>query len=319
MRILHSDAPRGKSPVRGPPMTGIFRAEPHPGPCVPKIWIDGQYLEKADARISVYDHGLLYGDGVFEGIRAYDRRVFRLRQHVDRIYASAHAIVLDIPMARDAMCAMVDDCVRVNGLNDAYIRLVVTRGVGDLGMDPVKCPKPTIFCIADAISLWPKEKYERGLGVVTVPTPVNQPHNLSPQVKSLNYLAHIMAKVEATNAGADEALMLDPSGMVAEGSGQNVFCVQGRTLRTPPESAGILRGITRGAIVEVAHEAGYDVSEAPLTRYDIYSADEAFFSGTAAEVAGIVKLDGRRIGEGKVGPITRDIAARFTALARRAD
>jgi branched-chain amino acid aminotransferase len=286
---------------------------------VPKIWIDGKYFEKADAKVSVFDHGLLYGDGVFEGIRAYNKRVFRLKQHVDRLYASARAIMLTIPMGKEQMTAMVEDCVRINGLTDAYIRLVVTRGFGDLGLDPSKCPKATVFCIADAIALWSKERYDRGLTMITVPTPVNQSHNLSPQVKSLNYLAHIMAKIEADNAGADEALMLESSGMVAEGSGQNVFCVSGRTLRTPPDSAGILRGITRAAVVEIAREAGYDVAEAMLTRYDLYTADEIFLSGTAAEIVGAVKLDGRKIGTGNVGPVTKDVAARFSALARGSD
>jgi branched-chain amino acid aminotransferase len=286
---------------------------------VPKIWIDGKYFDKADAKISVFDHGVLYGDGVFEGIRAYNKKVFRLTQHVDRLYASAQAIMLAIPMGKEQMTAMVEDCVRVNGLSDAYIRLVVTRGFGDLGLDPAKCPKATVFCIADAIALWPKERLDRGLTMITVPTPVNQSHNLSPQVKSLNYLAHIMAKIEADNAGADEALMLEPSGTVAEGSGQNVFCVSGRTLRTPPDSAGILRGITRAAVVEIAREAGYDVAEATLTRYDFYTADEIFLSGTAAEIVGVVKLDGRKIGTGNVGPVTKDVAARFSALARGSD
>ena len=202
-----------------------------------KIWIDGQFYAKEDARISVFDHGLLYGDGVFEGIRAYAGKVFRLRQHVDRLYASARAILMNIPMTPEAMCDMVEECMAENGLTDAYIRLVVTRGFGDLGLDPRKCPRPTVFCIADHIALWPKETYERGLNMITVPTPVNQPHNLSPQIKSLNYLAHIMAKVEAINAQADEALMLEPSGVVAEGSGQNVFCVSGKLLRTPPSHA----------------------------------------------------------------------------------
>jgi branched-chain amino acid aminotransferase len=286
---------------------------------VPKIWIDGKYFEKDDAKISVFDHGLLYGDGVFEGIRAYNRKVFRLRQHVDRLYASAHALLLTIPMTRDAMCAMVDDCVRENGLTDAYIRLVVTRGVGDLGMDPRKCLKPTVICIADRIALWPNEVYERGLTMTTVVTPVNPPHGIPPQVKSLNYLAHIMARMEAVIAGTDECLMLDATGVVAEGSGENVFCVQGRTLRTPPEFAGILRGVTRGAICDVARDAGFTVVETSLTRYDLYSADEVFLTGTAAEIVGVVKLDGRVISDGKVGAVTRDMALRFSALARGAD
>jgi branched-chain amino acid aminotransferase len=301
--------------VAAPPLS--YRPTSTRGRRVPKIWLDGKFVEKDEAKVSVFDHGLLYGDGVFEGIRAYDRKVFRLRQHVDRLYASAHAILLAIPMAKDAMVAMVDECVRINGLADAYIRLVVTRGVGDLGMDPRKCPTPTIFCIADAITLWPKEKYERGLTVVTVPTPVNQPSNLSPQIKSLNYLAHIMAKMEAVAAGADECLMLETTGMVAEGSGQNVMVVNGRTLRTPPEHAGILRGVTRGALLEVAREAGYTVVETSLTRYDLYTADEVLLCGTAAEVVGVQKLDGRVIGTGVAGSVTKDLAARFAALARR--
>jgi branched-chain amino acid aminotransferase len=303
--------------VRRRGAAAILSAYFHPGRRVPKIWLDGKFVEKDEAKVSVFDHGLLYGDGVFEGIRAYDRKVFRLRQHVDRLYASAHAILLAIPMAKDAMVAMVDECVRINGLADAYIRLVVTRGVGDLGMDPRKCPTPTIFCIADAITLWPREKYERGLTVVTVPTPVNQPSNLSPQIKSLNYLAHIMAKMEAVAAGADECLMLETTGMVAEGSGQNVMVINGRTLRTPPEHAGILRGVTRGALLEVAREAGYTVAETSLTRYDLYTADEVLLCGTAAEVVGVQKLDGRVIGTGAAGSVTKDLAARFAALARR--
>lgn len=286
---------------------------------MPKIWIDGKFFEKDDAKVSVFDHGLLYGDGVFEGLRAYNGRVFRLRQHVDRLYASARAIMLEIPMTREAMCAMVDECMKVNKLHDAYIRLVVTRGYGDLGLDPSKCPKPTIFCIADTIALWPKERYQRGLNAVTVPTPVNQPHNLSPAIKSLNYLAHILAKVEAANAGADEAIMLDNSGIVAEGSGQNVFAISGNTLRTPPGYAGILRGVTRAAIIELACNAGHTVREEPLTRYDLYVSDEVFLSGTAAEIVGVVKLDGRIIGTGGVGPITNDLATRFRDLASGGD
>ncbi len=283
---------------------------------MPKIWLDGKFYEKDDAKISVFDHGLLYGDGVFEGIRAYNGKVFRLRQHVDRLYASAHAILLAIPMSKDAMCAMVEECLTVNGLTDAYIRLVVTRGYGDLGLDPRKCPKPTVFCIADTIALWPKETYERGLALITVPTPVNPPHHISPQIKSLNYLAHIMAKMEAVNAGADDALMLDASGVVAEGTGQNIFCVNGRLIRTPPDSAGILRGVTRNAIMELARAAGYEVRETTIGRYDLYTADEAFLTGTAAEMVGIVSVDGRKVGQG-VGPVTRDLASRFKELANR--
>jgi branched-chain amino acid aminotransferase len=284
---------------------------------VPQVWIDGKFYDAADAKISVFDHGLLYGDGVFEGIRAYNGRVFRLKQHLDRLYASARAIWLDIPMAQDAMTELCEECVRVNQLSDAYIRLVVTRGYGDLGLDPRKCRKPTIVCIADKIALFPGEVYERGLTMMTAPTPVNHREGLSPRVKSLNYLAHILAKIEAINAGVDEALMLESTGEVAEGVGENVFCVSNHTLRTPPAYSGILRGVTRDAVMELGREAGFDVREESLNRYDLYTADEVFLSGTAAEVVGVVKLDGRKIGCGSVGKVTRDLAARFRDLVTR--
>ena len=284
---------------------------------MPKIWIDGKYYDKDDAKISVFDHGVLYGDGVFEGIRAYGGRVFRLKQHIERLYLSAKTILLTIPMTPEAMTAMVEDCIKVNGLKDAYVRLVVTRGIGDLGLDPRKCPTATVFCIADKIALWPEEVYERGLSLVTVSTPVNTPNGLPPQVKSLNYLSHIMGKVEAINAGADEALMLEATGEVAEGSGQNLFCVTGRLLRTPPGYQGILRGVTRQAVIELGREAGLEVREETITRYDLYTADEAFLSGTAAEIVGISRVDGRALNGGRVGPITKDLAARFKQLAAR--
>ena len=284
---------------------------------MPKIWIDGKYYDKDEARISVFDHGLLYGDGVFEGIRAYNGKVFRLRQHVDRLFASAKAILLDVGLTREAVCAVVEDGLAVNGLTDAYIRLVVTRGYGDLGLDPRKCPRATVICITDGIALWPHGKYEQGLSMVTVPTPVNQPDHLSPQIKSLNYLAHIMAKVEAIHAGADEALMLDPHGSVAEGSGQNVFFVNGKQLQTTPGHAGILRGVTRAAVMELAVAAGYEVRQEPINRYDLYTADEVFLTGTAAEIVGVTRLDGREIGSGSIGAVTKDMAARFKELAQR--
>jgi len=284
---------------------------------VPQIWIDGKFYEKDEAKVSVFDHGLLYGDGVFEGIRAYNGRVFRLKQHLDRLYASAKAILLDIPMAQDAMTAMVLECMRVNQLSDAYIRLVITRGVGDLGLDPRKCVKPSVICIADKIALFAAAAAERGLTMMTAPTPVNHREGLSPRVKSLNYLAHILAKWEAVNAGVDEALMLESTGEVAEGVGENVFCVTNHTLRTPPAYSGILRGVTRDAVIELGRAAGYDVREESLNRYDLYTADEVFLTGTAAEVVGVIKLDGRKIGCGSVGPVTRDLAARFRDLVSR--
>ena len=301
--------------MRSNPPAAILPATHTLGFAVPKIWIDGKYYDKEDAKVSVFDHGVLYGDGVFEGIRAYGGKVFRLKQHIDRLFASAKTIMLDIPMTPGATIAMVEDCLRVNALSDAYLRLVVTRGIGDLGLDPRKCPKATVFCIADKIALWPPEVYQRGLSLVTVSTPVNTPNGLPPQVKSLNYLSHIMGKVEAINAGADEALMLEATGEVAEGSGQNLFCLNGRVLRTPPGYQGILRGVTRQAVMELAREAGHEVREETITRYDLYTADEVFLTGTAAEIVGVTKVDGRVLSGGSVGPVTKDLAARFKQLA----
>ena len=280
------------------------------------IWLDGQWLGSEDARISVFDHGLLYGDGVFEGMRVYDGRVFRLQEHLERLYDSAQAIRLDIPLARPEMEQVTLEGIRRAGLRDGYLRHVVTRGVGDLGFDPRKCSKATTFIIFDTIRLWPQEFYERGLRVVTASTPIPHRESLSPRVKSLNYLPHILAKLEGIEAGADEVLMLDSAGSVAEGSGQNLFIVKHRVIRTPPAHAGILRGVTRDAIIEIAREAGYDVREEMLNRYDVYTAHEAFFSGTAAEVVYIRQVDGRVIGDGAIGPVTRDMADRFQRLAR---
>jgi branched-chain amino acid aminotransferase len=284
---------------------------------VPQIWIDGKFYDGDQAKISVFDLGVLYGDGVFEGIRAYGGRVFRLKQHLDRLYASAKAIWLDIPMTQDAMADLVNECIKINSLSDAYVRLVVTRGFGDLGLDPRKCKKPTIFCIADKIALFPAEVAKRGLTMMTAPTPVNHREGLSPRIKSLNYLAHILAKIEAINAGADEALMLESTGEVAEGVGENIFCVTNHTLRTPPAYSGILRGVTRDAVIELGPSAGLEVREESLNRYDLFTADEVFLTGTAAEVVGVVKLDGRKIGCGSVGKVTQDLAARFRDLVTR--
>ena len=284
---------------------------------MPKVWIDGTYYEKADAKISVFDHGLLYGDGVFEGIRAYGGRIFRLAQHLDRLYASARAIALEVWMPKAEMAAMCEACIRDNGLQDAYIRLIVTRGVGDLGLDPRKCTKASIICIADKIALFPAAVYERGLAMMTAATPVHHREGVSPRIKSLNYLAHILAKIEAVAAGADEALMLEAGDGVAEGVGENVFALHGKVLLTPPAYAGILRGVTRDVVKDIAVAAGYQVREETMTRYDIYTADEVFLTGTAAEVVGVVKLDGRVIGSGSVGPVTRQLAAQFKELVAR--
>lgn len=280
------------------------------------IWMDGEWYDRETARLPVYDHGLLYGDGVFEGIRVYDGKIFRLEEHVDRLYDSAKAILLEIPHPKEEMGAIISETVERSGLADAYIRPIITRGVGDLGIDPRKCGRPTVIVIVDTIRVWPQEVYDRGLSVVTAATPIPHRESLSPRVKSLNYLAHILAKMEGNNAGADEILMLEAGGTVSEGSGQNLFIVKGRTLTTPPPHAGILVGVTRNAVMEIGREAGYEVREAMINRYDIYTADEAFFTGTASEVAPIRMVDGRVIGGGRAGPITKDIHARFHALVR---
>jgi len=281
------------------------------------VWIDGTYKDRATAMVSVFDHGLLYGDGVFEGIRVYGKRVFRLAAHMDRLYDSAKGISLEIPTAKAEFTRIVEEAVARSGLAEAYIRLVVTRGVGDLGLDPRKCARPSLICIVDTISLWPAERYEKGLVCQSAATPIAHRENLSPRIKSLNYLAHILAKIEGIAAGVDEVLMLDSGGFVAEASGMNVFAVRGRRLRTPPEWAGILRGVTRDVVMQLAAEAGYAVEEYPLTRYDLYTADEVFLTGTAAELVGIARIDGRAIGGGVTGPITRDLMGRFKDLVRR--
>jgi len=283
------------------------------------VWIDGTWYDRGSAVVSVFDHGLLYGDGVFEGIRAYGGRVFRLDAHLDRLFGSAKAIWLEIPMAKDVMGRMIEEGVAKSGIKDSYIRLVVTRGVGDLGLDPRKCAKPTVFCIFDTIKLWPQDRYDKGLTALTAATPIHHRESLSPRVKSLNYLSHILAKVEGIAAGVDEVIMLDSAGYVAEASGMNLFAVSNSTLRTPPPYTGILRGVTRDTVIELGREAGYAVEELPMNRYDLYTADEVFLTGTAAEVVAISKLDGRSIGRGVAGPVTRDLATRFRAYVTRDD
>ena len=280
------------------------------------IWLDGAWHDRDTAKVSVFDHGLLYGDGVFEGIRVYAGKVFRLTEHIDRLYDSARAIWLTVPMPREEMIAVTEEAVRRSGLAEAYVRHIITRGVGDLGLDPRKCARPSIIIIVDGIRMWPAELYDHGLRVITAATPIPQRESLSPRVKSLNYLAHILARIEGINAGADEVLMLDSAGHVAEGSGENIFVVKGGVVRTPPAHAGILKGVTRDAMIELAAAAGYAVREEVLNRYDIYTADEAFFTGTAAEIIGIRELDGRTIGEGRRGPVTSELARRFHALTR---
>jgi branched-chain amino acid aminotransferase len=256
---------------------------------------------------------------VFEGIRVYNRRVFRLTQHIDRLYASAKGVWLEIPLAKAAVHRLVEEAVTKSGLDDAYIRLVVTRGVGDLGLDPRKCATPSIICIVDTIQLWPQDRYDKGLTALTAATPIHHRESLSPRIKSLNYLSHILAKVEGIAASVDEVIMLDAQGYVAEASGMNLFAVTNGTLKTPPAYAGILRGVTRDAIIELARDATYGVEEVPLNRYDLYTADEMFLTGTAAEVIAVTKLDGRVIGTGKPGPTTQELAKRFKVLATRGD
>jgi branched-chain amino acid aminotransferase len=282
----------------------------------PVVWLDGEWCDRSTAMISVYDHGLLYGDGVFEGIRVYGGKIFRLQEHLERLYDSAKAIWLSIPQSLEEMAEITEEAVRRSGIAEAYIRHIVTRGVGDLGLDPRKCPKPTVMIIVDTIKLFPEHVYEAGLSVITAGTPIPQRESLSPRVKSLNYLPHILAKMEGIAAGADEVIMLDTSGFVAEGSGQNIFVVKHGALKTPPPFAGLLKGVTRDAVIEQARDAGYAVEETMLNRYDVYTADEAFFTGTATEIVGIRQLDGRLIGSGKPGPVTRDLRSRFQALAR---
>jgi branched-chain amino acid aminotransferase len=281
-----------------------------------QININGKMYSKADARISVYDHGLLYGDGVFEGIRVYGGKVFRLHEHIERLYESAKHIFLEIPWSREKMTEEVQRTVAVNHKVDGYIRLVVTRGGGSLGLDPGKCSDPQIIVIVDDISLYPARYYDEGLEVVTASVIRNHPNALSARVKSLNYLNNILAKIEAVRAGCQEAIMLNHQGEVAECTGDNIFVVKHGLLRTPPSNAGILEGITRGAVIELAEAAGITVQQVALSRHDVYAADECFLTGTAAEVVPVVKVDGRAIGTGKPGPITRQLRERFQILAR---
>jgi branched-chain amino acid aminotransferase len=280
-----------------------------------KIWINGKYFDKHDAKVSVYDHGFLYGDGIFEGIRVYSGKVFKHKEHIDRLYESAKAIMLTIPMSPLEMMKVVEDAVAVNKKVDGYIRLVVTRGAGNLGLDPRKC-EPVVIVIVDDISLYPPELYENGLEVITSSYIRNHPNATNPRVKSLNYLNNILAKMEAIRAGCLEAIMLNHKGEVAECTGDNLFVVKNGVLKTPPPDAGILEGITREFVIGLAEKAGVPFKEATLTRHDVYVADEIFLTGTAAEVIAVTKVDGRTIGEGKQGPLTKKLRDAFTAAVR---
>jgi branched-chain amino acid aminotransferase len=281
-----------------------------------KIYVDGEYYAENEAKVSVFDHGLLYGDGIFEGIRFYKGRVFKLPEHMERLWESARAIALTIPLTRVEMEAALLETIRRNELQDGYIRLVVTRGKGNLGLSPERCPKASVIIIAATIQLYPPEKYETGMVMVTCATRRTSPAALSPAVKSLNYLNNIMAKIEATHAKADEGLMLNEEGYVAECTGDNIFVIKHGRIVTPPISSGALRGITRQVVFDVCEELGIAIHEAQMTRYDIYTADECFLTGTAAEVIAAIELDTRIIGDGKPGPVTQRIIARFREITQ---
>ena len=281
------------------------------------VYLNGNLIDKDQAVISVFDHGLLYGDGVFEGIRAYHGKVFEADAHVDRLWDSASAIMLKIPITKDQMKADVVRTVQANELTDAYIRVVVTRGVGTLGLDPDRCSSPQVIIIVEKMSLYSDEAYEHGLEIVTVPTIRNHPQALDPRIKSLNYLNNILAKIEGKIAGAPEALMLNYKGHVAECSGDNVFTVRNGKVFTPSVASGILKGITREVVIRLAREAGHVVHEVEMTRYDLFNASECFLTGTAAEVIAVVKIDARVIGDGKPGPVTRDLLLRFREYAKK--
>jgi branched-chain amino acid aminotransferase len=282
------------------------------------VYIDGKFVPKEEAKVSVFDHAFLYGDAVFEGIRAYNGRVFRLEEHIDRLYDSARAIWLEIQIPKKEMMEIVAESCRKNNLKDAYIRLVVTRGVGDLGLDPRKCHgNASIVCIADKIALYPEEFYEKGLKAITAATRRNYGEVLAPQVKSNNYLPNIMAKIEAITAGCLEAICMSREGFVTEGTGDNIFIVKDGTLKTPHPAVGILKGVTRKAIMELAEQEGIPVEETFMNRFDVYTADEIFFTGTAAEVIPVVEVDSRKIGEGVPGPITKKLRSLFMELVKK--
>ena len=282
-----------------------------------KVYINGHLYDKQDAKISVYDHGLLYGDGVFEGMRIYGGKVFRIQDHLERLWHSAKAIWLEIPLSMQDLAEAVEKTVQANGLVEGYVRLVVTRGAGTLGLDPNYTSNPQVIIIADRISLYPQEYYEKGLEIITVSTIRNHPAALSPRIKSLNYLNNILAKIEGLQAGCVEALMLNHRGEVAECTGDNIFLVTRGQLLTPSIDAGILEGITRAVVLELAIEAGIPVREIPLTKHDVYIADECFLTGSAAEVVPVVKVDSRRIGDGRPGPITQRLLTRFHEITRQ--
>lgn len=280
------------------------------------IYLNGEYVAEAEAKISLFDHGLLYGDGIFEGIRAYHGRVFKLAEHLTRLYESAQSILLNIGISMEDMEKVVTGTLRKNNLANAYIRLVVTRGVGDLGLDPANCPRASIFCIADQIMLFASEMYEKGLDVKTVAIRRTNPDSLSPRVKSLNYLNSILAKIEASQAGVKEAIMLTQEGYVVEGTADNIFIVRKNVLVTPPLSAGCLEGVTRNAVIFLARQSGIEVREELFTRHDVYTAQECFLTGTAAELIPVIKVDGRSIGQGVPGQVFNTLLKAFRELTQ---
>jgi len=281
-----------------------------------KIYINGKYYSEKDAKISVFDHGLLYGDGVFEGIRAYHGKVFFCNEHIDRLFDSAKAIALKVPMSKKKMVEAVVDACKKNKITNGYIRLIITRGVGSLGLNPYLCKTPQVIIIAGDIQLYPKKLYETGMPVITVGTVRNHVEALNPRIKSLNYLNNVMAKIEAINSNVMECIMMNPQGFVAEASGDNVFALKGNVLRTPPSWCGALEGITRNAVMELAREEGLDVREDVLTRYDLFTADEVFLTGTAAEIIAVIDVDKRKIGTGKPGKVTKKLLAAFSELTK---
>ncbi len=280
----------------------------------PKVYINGKLYPKDEAKISVFDHGLLYGDGVFEGIRCYNGNIFKLSEHIDRLYDSAKAISMEIQLTRDELKDAVANTLKANNLKDSYIRLIVTRGVGKLGLNPFLCAESQVIIITDFIQLYSKELYEKGLDAIIVPTIRNHSDALNPNVKSLNYLNNILAKIECINAGATEGIMLNKDGYVAEGTGDNIFIVKDNGIITPPTTAGILIGITRNVVIELANEAGTTVKEEQLTRDDLYSADECFLTGTAAEIIPVVNIDGRKIASGRPGKVTLSLLKKYQEL-----
>ncbi|HXE72766.1 MAG TPA: branched-chain-amino-acid transaminase [Candidatus Nitrosotenuis sp.] len=282
-----------------------------------QVYIDGKFYPKEEARISVWDHGLLYGDGVFEGIRVYQGRVFRLQEHLVRLYHSARSVMIQIPLTLDEMREAVLETLRRNDLPDSYIRLLVTRGAGDLGLDPRKCTRPSIIIINDRIKLYPQECYEKGLKLIVASTRKVPVDCLNPRVKSMNYLNNILAKIEAIQAGAAEAVMLDKNGFLTECTAENIFIVKDRVLYTPTAVVGILEGITRSVVMELAAERGYQVQMAFLTMHDLYVADECFVTGTGAEILPVIEVGGRVIARGEPGPVTRELLAAFRELTRR--